>query len=147
MDVSAIPILAMLKGRMSYFSERQRLIAENVANASTPGYRPKDLTPFRFKAGQGRGGEAFRIGSEFPTVLEVTHPAHQRPDDPDATAAARGLRAERRPDAVTTLDGNQVSLEDQMLRMSDSRMNYEAAISFYQKSMMMIRTAARAPGR
>jgi flagellar basal-body rod protein FlgB len=77
----------------------------------------------------------------------VTHPAHQRPEGPEASAAARGFRAERRPDAVTTLDGNQVSLEDQMLRMADSRMNYEAAISFYQKSVTMIRTAARSPAR
>jgi flagellar basal-body rod protein FlgB len=34
-----------------------------------------------------------------------------------------------------------------MMRMADSRMNYEAAIGSYQKSMTMIRTAARAPGR
>jgi flagellar basal-body rod protein FlgB len=34
-----------------------------------------------------------------------------------------------------------------MLRMADSRMNYEAAISFYQKSMTMIRTASRGPGK
>ena len=49
------------------------------------------------------------------------------------------------PDAVTTLDGNQVSLEDQMMRMADSRMNYEAAIGFYQKSVSLIRMAARGP--
>ncbi|MFM8819872.1 MAG: flagellar biosynthesis protein FlgB [Phenylobacterium sp.] len=148
MDVSSIPLMAMLKGRMAYFSERQRLIAENVANVSTPGFRPKDLTPFRFKAAPPSGGSgAGGSDSEFPTVLQVTHPGHQRPDGPDAAAAARGFRAERRNDTVITLDGNQVSLEDQMLRMSDSRMNYEAAVSFYQKSMMMLRTASRSPSR
>jgi flagellar basal-body rod protein FlgB len=77
----------------------------------------------------------------------VTHPAHQRPSGPEDVAAARGYRAERSPDAVTTLDGNQVSLEDQMLRMADSRLNYDAAIGFYQKSVSMLRMAARAPGR
>ncbi|MFM8374665.1 MAG: flagellar basal body protein [Phenylobacterium sp.] len=143
MDISSIPLLAMLRGRMTYFSERQRLVAENVANASTPGYRPKDLAPYRFRvSGPGQGGAS---GSEAPTVMSVTHPAHQRPSGPEDVAAARGLRAERAQDAVTTLDGNQVSLEDQMLRMADSRMNYEAAIGFYQKSVSLIRMAARAP--
>jgi flagellar basal-body rod protein FlgB len=34
-----------------------------------------------------------------------------------------------------------------MMKMSDSRMNYDAAISFYQKSLGILRMAARAPGR
>jgi flagellar basal-body rod protein FlgB len=146
MDITSIPLLAMLRGRMGYFTERQRLVAENVANASTPGYRPRDLAPFRFRATAPAGSGAAR-SAEAPTVISVTHPAHQRPTGAEAEAAARGYRVERNADAVTTLDGNQVSLEDQMMRMADSRMNYEAAISFYQKSMTMIRTAARAPGR
>ena len=34
-----------------------------------------------------------------------------------------------------------------MLKMAESRMAYDAAIGFYQKSMQMLRTAARPPGR
>lgn len=149
MDITSIPLLAMLRGRMTYFTERQRLVAENVANASTPGYRPRDLAPFRFRAtgaSAAQGGGSVR-DPEAPAVMAVTHPAHLRPSGSDDVAASRGFRTERSPDAVTTLDGNQVSLEDQMMRMADSRMNYEAAIGFYQKSISMIRTAARAPGR
>jgi len=147
MDISSIPLLAMLRGRMTYFTERQRLVAENVANASTPGYRPKDLAPFRFRMTGPGAGPGASSGPGSITVMSVTHPAHQRPSGPEDIAAARGYRAERSPDAVTTLDGNQVSLEDQMLRMADSRLNYDAAIGFYQKSVSMLRMAARAPGR
>ncbi|MCA3712442.1 MAG: flagellar basal body rod protein FlgB [Phenylobacterium sp.] len=143
MDITSIPLFAMLRGRMSYFAERQRLGAENIANVSTPGYRPKDLAPFRFRVPGGATGSGGSYGSEVPTVMEVTHPAHQRPQDPASLAAAKGFRAERQPDFETTLDGNQVTLEDQMLRMADSRMNYDAAIAFYQKSMTMIRSASR----
>ena len=145
MDISSIPLLAMLRGRMTYFTERQRLVAENVANADTPGYRPKDLAPFRFRVSGPGAGPGGAFGSEAPTVMSVTHPAHQRPSAPEDVAGARGFRAERTPDAVTTLDGNQVSLEDQIMRMADSRMNYEAAIGFYQKSVSLIRMAARGP--
>ena len=34
-----------------------------------------------------------------------------------------------------------------MMKMNDARMNYEAAIGFYQKSMGMIQTALRTPGK
>ena len=34
-----------------------------------------------------------------------------------------------------------------MIKMSDARMNYDAAISFYQKSLDLLRMAARPPGR
>ena len=139
MDITSIPLFAMLRGRMNYFTERQRLVAENIANSETPGYRPQDLTPFKFSVSGG--------GAESPTVMAVTNPAHMRPTGAEATAAERGFRIQRRADSVTTLDGNQVSLEDEVMRMADSRMNYEAAIGFYQKSMAMIRTAARPPGR
>ena len=51
------------------------------------------------------------------------------------------------PDSETTLDGNAVVVEEQMLKMAESRMAYDAAIGFYQKSMQMLRMAARPPGR
>ena len=34
-----------------------------------------------------------------------------------------------------------------MTKMTESRMDYDAVIGFYQKSMEMLRTAARAPGK
>ncbi|MCA6310313.1 MAG: flagellar basal body rod protein FlgB [Phenylobacterium sp.] len=147
MDITSIPLLSMLRSRMGYFAERQRIGAENVANSSTPGYRPRDLAPFRFQGAGSARRSGVDPGSEVPTVLRVTHPAHQAVQDSEAITAARGFRAERKADFETTLDGNQISLEDQMLRMADSRVNYEAAIGFYQKSMTMIRAATRAPGR
>ena len=39
------------------------------------------------------------------------------------------------PESETTLDGNQVVLEDQMMKMTEARMDYDAAIGFYQKSL------------
>src|SRR5271169_6873341 len=40
-----IPILSMLRERMEWHQERQRVLAENVANADTPNYRARDLAP------------------------------------------------------------------------------------------------------
>ena len=48
MAISDLPIFSMLRTRMNWHQERQRLLAENVSNADTPGYRPRDLTPLDF---------------------------------------------------------------------------------------------------
>jgi flagellar basal-body rod protein FlgB len=50
------------------------------------------------------------------------------------------------PDSETTLNGNQVVLEEQMLKMSESRSDYDAAIGFYQKSMDLLHLALKKPG-
>ena len=139
MRLDDIPLFAMLKGRMNYLGARQRVIAENVANADTPGFVPTDIKPQSFEAmvRAGQGGRSAPAGS-----LAVTSPRHIQREGP---AAAAGLRPDRTPDSETRLDGNAVVLEEQMLKMAESRMAYDAAISFYQKSMNMLRIAAKPP--
>ena len=46
MDLNGIPLFAALKNKLGYLSEREKVIAQNVANASTPGFTPNDLKPF-----------------------------------------------------------------------------------------------------
>lgn len=141
MDITDIPLFSMLRGRLGYLSERQRLIAQNVANAETPGYHPNDLKPFTFdarvQAAQAAGGG-----------MTVTQPGHMQLGGASATSGPSArFKAKKIADSETTLDGNQVVLEEEMLKMSDARMNYDAAIGFYQKSLNLLRMAARAPGR
>ena len=49
MPISDIPIFSMLRTRMHWHQERQRLLAENVANADTPEFRPRDLAPLEIR--------------------------------------------------------------------------------------------------
>lgn len=134
MNLGDIPLFAMLKTRLGYLSERQRVISQNVANSDTPGYRPQDLKPFNFAAHVA----AASPGAESPAR---THKSHL------AGAARRPgpHRAVEGKDSEITLDGNAVSLEEQMLKMGEARMSYDAAIGFYQKSMGLLRMAARPP--
>jgi flagellar basal-body rod protein FlgB len=140
-----IPLFGMLKSRLGYLTERQKLVAQNVANADTPGYRPSDLKPYSFQASlmNQSSGAAYRGGPSAPTsgvAMMATSAAHMAP-----AKAPSAWRETSGTDSEVTLDGNAVSLEDQMLKMTDARMNYDAAISFYQKSMNMLRQAARKP--
>ena len=133
MGVADIPLLGQIKGRLGWLDERQRVIAENVANADTPGFVGRDLKqPTDFAAAMARGGGLQMVRTNAAHIAPAGTPVRF-----DATKA---------PDSETTLDGNSVVVEEQMLKMAESRMAYDAAIGFYQKSMSMIRMAARKPG-
>lgn len=134
MGITDLPLLGQIKGRLSWLDERQRVIAQNVANADTPGYVSRDLNqPTDFAAAMREGGGV---------RMTRTSAMHIAP----AGQVAR-FQSQAAPDSETTLDGNSVVVEEQMLKMAESRMAYDAAIGFYQKSMQMLRMAARAPGR
>jgi flagellar basal-body rod protein FlgB len=138
MDLADIPLFSMLRGRMGYLSERQKIIAENVANSDTPGFKPHDLKPFSFEA-------QMKAQASSAGVQVMTQPGHmQAPNARRSLSAAKPIKA---ADSETTMDGNGVVLEEEMMKMTDARMNYDAAIGFYQRSLGMLRTAIRAPGR
>jgi flagellar basal-body rod protein FlgB len=139
-----IPLFGMLKSRLGYLADRQKVVAQNVANASTPGYAPRDLKAYSFQASlmnQGSGQQPYRGGKSAPTnsvPMMATSASHMGPSHaPSAWRATAGA------DSETTLDGNAVNLEDQMLKMTDARMNYDAAVTFYQKSLSLLRMASR----
>lgn len=133
MAIADLPLLSQIKGRLTWLDQRQRVIAENVANADTPGYVARDLSQPADFAAALRGGRV---------QMTRTSAMHIAPTGP----AAR-FEVNRAPDSETTLDGNSVVVEEQMLKMAESRMAYDAAIGLYQKSMQMLRLAARPPGR
>jgi flagellar basal-body rod protein FlgB len=143
MNLAEIPLFNMLRGRLGYLSERERVIAQNVANSDTPGFRSSDLKPFTFHV-QAQGVAM----TPAPTTQAVTQAGHmQMPNPPKKSGPGGPFKTTKTQSSETTLDGNSVVLEEEMLKMSDARMNYDAAIGFYQKSLGLLRMAARAPGR
>jgi flagellar basal-body rod protein FlgB len=140
MDLLQTPFFSLLRDRLGQLSQRQALIAENIANASTPGYTPRDIDDAAFqralaaRAGQGGG------------VRMVTTQAGHMPAG-GGGIGGRGVRVIEAPDTETTLDGNAVVLEDQTMRAAETRMAFDASIALYQKGLQLIRMAARPPGR
>lgn len=140
MNLADIPLFAMLRGRLGYLSEQQKVVAQNIANANTAHYTPDDLRPFSFDAA------VEMHAANGPTVMAATAPGHMSPPS-ERRGLGSSYKAVKTPDSETTLNGNSVVLEEEMIKMSDARMNYDAAISFYQKSLNLLRMASRAPGR
>ncbi|MEI9890059.1 MAG: flagellar biosynthesis protein FlgB [Caulobacteraceae bacterium] len=143
MDLSGIPLFAVLSNKLGYLSEREKVIAQNVANASTPGFTPNDLKPFDQQPGMDARASARVMAqpaqADSGTSLSAVQ-ASRRSDKP------RVYLSEAAPDSETTLDGNQVVLEEQMLKMNEARSDYDAAIGFYQKSLSLLHLAIRKPG-
>jgi flagellar basal-body rod protein FlgB len=142
MDLNGIPLFSLLQNKLGYLSERQKIIAQNVANASTPGFTPSDLKPFDQQPGIDPHASA-RILAQPAQSEGVTLGA---PVTSHAPSQPKTYTSFSTPDSETTLNGNQVVLEEQMLKMSESRSDYDAAIGFYQKSLGLLHLAIRKPG-
>jgi len=146
MNFNDLPLLSMLKDRLGYLNQRQSVIAQNVANSDTPGYTPQDLQPFTVKSPSSMASAALPLAPISPAV---TNPADIQPTKSTAKAstASQNWKTKDTPDSETRLDGNQVVLEEEMMKMNDSRMNFNAAINYYEQTMAMLQTAIRIPGK
>jgi flagellar basal-body rod protein FlgB len=136
MNLNAIPLFAMLKGKMSHTAERQRVIAANVANADVPDYAPRDLKPFDFEQ------QLSSLQSSGSLGMVRTQPAHIAAPD-SAPSVGGDVNA---PDSEIRLDGNHVVLEEQMVKMNEAQSDYAAAVSFYEQSLSLLKMAAAKPG-
>jgi len=144
MDLNGIPLFSLLQNKLSYLGERQKVIAQNVANASTPGFTPSDLKAFDQQPGlDPHAAQAPVVAGPARTDSGISLGASA---GSTTSGAARAYVSESAPDSETTLNGNQVVLEEQMLKMSEARSDYEAAIGFYQKSLDLLHLAVRKPG-
>ena len=132
-----VPVLGLLTQSMRFHNQRQRVIAENVANANTPGYVAQDLDQSAFQ----------RSLQEQMQARSAPRSARGDQAVPALSSPVREWQSINSPDSETTVNGNTVVLEEQMIRANENRMEYESALSLYQKSLGMIRTAIRQAGR
>ena len=132
MSINDLPGLSALRTRMQWHQERQRVLAENVANSDTPGFKPKDLVEPNFDA-----SGANLSGSMGSLAMMRTSSSHIAPGEGGRQSFAQDPKQvfEARP------TGNAVNLEDEMLKVSANQMDYAAATSLYVRSLHMLKTA------
>jgi len=130
MDLDKISFFAMAKKRLAWLTQRQEVLAQNVANGDTPGFRPSDLKPFAFKELVRR--ESMQINME---VTQAGHAEGQRKRLRDFSE-----KTERKP-FETAPAGNAVILEEQMAKLNESGVSHKLTSQLYAKHLKMIRTA------
>jgi flagellar basal-body rod protein FlgB len=130
MDLGKLTLFKLVGARMSYLGERQKVLAENVANADTPHFRPSDLKKMDFQ-GILRGEQRIRMAATHQVHLAGV--GHQSRFQAEKTPVGKNYE--------TSPNGNAVVLEEQMLKVADVQQNYALAANIYQKNMSMLRTA------
>ncbi len=128
-------MFALLSAKQRWLGARFNLLAQNVANADTPGYRPRDLDAGGFERLLAR-----HLGERSPETLRRTDPAHLAASPPRLTAAARIV-----PSAETAPDGNAVVLAEQVQKLAATEREYALATSLFRKFRAMFETAVGSP--
>lgn len=137
MSIGDLPIFSMMKQRLNWLTERQQVLAQNVANANTPGYEARDLKELDF------GAMVETTGTRIAPV--ATNSGHiGSPVSGAGNAAfgkARGGETVKAANFETSPSGNSVTLEDQMVKVAQTQMDYQEITTLYTKSMGLIRIA------
>ena len=123
MGPTEIGLFQLANRRLAWAGERQAVLAQNVANANTPGYQPRDVVPFAQSLASAGAG------------LAVTEPGHMQP----SPAGTGGSMHQARP-RERAPDGNAVSLEDQLMKVADTASTQELVTGLYRKYAGMFRT-------
>lgn len=121
-------LLGLLTQRMSYLNQQQAVQAENVANASTPGYEARELAPFSFADAMNQAG-----------TMRVTDPRHIVP----ASMAGVNLHTVKEQTNVSTPNGNTVDAEQEMMNISRTSVNYQLVTSVYHKMVGLLKIAIK----
>lgn len=128
MPLGNMPLLSMLRTRMKWHSERQNVLAENVANADVPNYKARDLAELKFNVPLALGPQR-------------TDPGHLGAGAGAGAGGQGDLFARNSSAFEITPSGNSVSLEDEMVKAADNFQGYEQAASLYQKSLGLLSIA------
>ena len=110
----------------THAGQRQSVVAQNVANADTPGYKAQDIAPF---------SEIF--GNSDPEgSMRATRSGHS-----DMTVGSQIARFMRSESTETDPNGNSVSVELEMVNAANIRSQHNRALAVYRSSMNILRTS------
>jgi flagellar basal-body rod protein FlgB len=130
MSVADLPLFSVLKSRMRWLEERQKVLAENVANADTPRYRARDLKQLDFMT-------ELNATMQSQVQLSATAPGH--------IGAPAGDRAPTpqmpRGGFETKPSGNAVVLEEEMMKVAQTQLDHQTVTSLYARGLAMLKIA------
>lgn len=131
MSTQNIALFKALGAKMDYLTMRQRVVSQNIANADTPGYKPKDLKPVDF-------GKVLNEVTDTGSVsLASTNPGHMLA--PGQTAHGEAKKAKTVYEVAPA--GNAVIMEEQIINSNQTSMDYNLMTSLYQKNVRMLKIA------
>lgn len=113
-------------------AQRSEVLASNMANADTPGYKARD---FDFNA-------LLRSEQQRPVRLAATHGGHIRTDQGLVASTQMGYRIPQQ----SSLDGNTVEVEREQSEFSENAMRYQASLRFVDGKVKGLLRAIKGTG-
>ncbi|NDE90117.1 MAG: flagellar basal body rod protein FlgB [Alphaproteobacteria bacterium] len=131
-------LFSLISEKMDYLTQRQGVIAQNIAQANTPNYKPKDIIGFDEVLKKVHFGNSATGSSNFH--LATTNPNH-------VTGVVSGsnnstFKTQKINDLYEVKpSGNAVVLEQQMSKLSDTTGQYMMMTTLYKKTLGLLKTA------
>ena len=112
--ITDLELLKTYSAMAQHAARRHEVLARNIANADTPGYKAQDIEAFAemYKAAQ-RGGAELNVDSAKEIRMAVF--------------------------GAESPNGNNVSLEDQMLKTAETKGQHDMALAIYRKTLDLMR--------
>ncbi|MEH6632649.1 MAG: flagellar basal body protein [Halopseudomonas aestusnigri] len=129
-----LKITDVIARKMEWLTRRQEVLSKNIANADTNNYVPLDLKDNHFKA---------LVSRTTPVMSQsASHSGHisNNPLQGDTVKStkSKGLYE-------TAPSGNSVVLEEQMIKMSKTQLDYQGMVRLYKKHQDMYKMVLRGP--
>ena len=112
---------------LDYHSNRHNVLASNIANVNTPGFRPKEL--LRVEA------------EELKTTLPLVRTEHEH-FMANGFGEVHTMTVVPDESNIGGLDGNNVSLEREMSKLEANDLRYQGAAKLVTRHLGMLRYAA-----
>ena len=117
-------------------SERQRLLASNIANADTPGYKSRDMD-FAAALREATGQQGSSLGANRPGGvvtagrMDTTHSGHISGSTMSSGQSSLLYSTASQP----SLDNNSVDMDRERASFADNAIKYEATLGFINGSV------------
>lgn len=136
MDLKNLTVFSLANQNMRYLTAKEKVIAANIANSSTPNYLPQDIQKPDFL----RKMEEVRHSNLTLHVTNSKHFAQLKSETQKQPSNVLAVYTPQPKDALT-IDGNGVIVEDQMNEASKASAEYKKMITIYNSYKNMLSTA------
>lgn len=157
MDLNSLSFFQMTQKKLDWLSKKQATVAQNIANANTPGYMAKTMKSLDFSAelSQVSNGNkkssiantnSGHVGSrgEGSSSVMITNPMHIGGGAGIDSQVSGGSGQFEYVDSgvyETSIDGNGVVLEEQMAELGSIKTQHDIAVSLFKKNVKLLKIA------
>ncbi len=130
MELNNLPLFGIVKRRLDWLTQRQEVLASNIANADTPGHKSRDIAKFKFDELVRRekmnlnmaSSDAGHVGGRRKRLRDWASEEIKRPHE-------------------TLPNENSVVLEEQMGKMNETQVMHKVTTSLYKKQLHLFKIA------